>query len=114
NNGSERESRKAKEDQNEGKLFNTVISNGGGGVKEEYVYRTKSKERKMLADFSSFPQLTAMLAFRARMRKKSKRGNRNKKRKKQQMIPLSVGPNAMVCSNTNFTHFFKELWISDC
>ncbi|CAK9137889.1 unnamed protein product [Ilex paraguariensis] len=94
NERSERKSREAEEDQNEGKVFNTVISNGGG-VKEEYVYRTKSEERKILADLSSFPQLTTMLAFEARMRKKSRRGNRNKRRKKQQMTE-SVGPNTMV------------------
>ena len=108
NDGSQRESREAKKEQNKGKLFNTVISNGGGGVKEEYVYRTKSEERKMLADLSSFPELDAMFAFEARMRKKSSRGNRNKKRKKHQMTE-SVGPNAMVCCNTNFTHFLTEL-----
>ena len=101
-----RESKEAEEEeQNQVKVFNTGISNGGGGVKEEYVYRTKAEERKMLADLSSFPQLAAMLAFEARMRKNRRRTNRNKRKKKQQNIE-SIGSNAMVCSYTNFSRIF--------
>ncbi|CAK9185264.1 unnamed protein product [Ilex paraguariensis] len=56
----------------------------------------------MLEDLSSFPQLTTMLAFEAKMRKKNMKGNINNRRKKQQMIE-SVSPNAMVEETSRIT-----------
>lgn len=62
-------SKEVQEDENGGRNSKDIRSGGdinGNG----YVYRTKAEEYKMLADLSEFPQLAAMFAFEARMKKK--------------------------------------------
>lgn len=58
---------------------------GGDINRDNYVYRTKAEEYKMLADLSGFTQLSAMFAFEARMKKKKSMKGKENKRKKQKL-----------------------------
>lgn len=74
---------------------NGDIARSDGVSCNNYVYRSKAEEYKMLADLSAFPQLTAMFAFEATISKKSRKRNQKKRRNKMQKLE-SQSPNPVV------------------